>query len=78
MHDDPLWLDNHTNDVLSYELLRLNWYKFASNISNNGSYTIDPGVLNGNGNGYIILIVYDDNTWDISDSTFTLQSKMEN
>ncbi len=73
LHDDPSGLEDRTNDVLAGEMDR-NWYKFASNIPNSGEYEIDPEVLNGNGNAYIILIVYDDNTWDISDSTFVLTS----
>jgi len=72
LHDDPSPRDKLQNDSLSLEM-QMNWYKIASDLPNNGEYKIDPKILNGNGNAYVILIVYDDNTWDISDSTFILK-----
>lgn len=50
-----------------------NWLRFASGVTNNGTYTIDPSALQGNGNSYKILVVSDEDYWDMSEGLFSLQ-----
>jgi hypothetical protein len=72
LHDDPTNLNDFTSS--SSELLANKiWYQFGTAISNSGSYQVDPSILNGIGNAYIILIVSSSDEWDISDDTFSLQ-----
>ena len=74
LHDDPSNLHDFSSS-LNNLLSNKNWYQFGTNISNTGSYTVDPQNLNGNGNAYVILISDSQNGWDISDSTITLSLK---
>jgi len=78
LHDDPSDIPA-VSSTLNQLLSSKNWYQFENNISNVGNITINPSILNGNGNAYIILIVdgTEDN-WDISDNTFTLNSNTGN
>jgi hypothetical protein len=71
LHDNPSDLNQYASD--SNNLLQnKNWYNFADNIPNTGSYTVDPKYLNGSGNAYIILIIGSHSGWDISNKTFEL------
>jgi len=71
LQDDPSNLAE-VSSTLTELLNSKNWYQFESNISNTGSYTLNPRDLNGNGDAYVILIVDDNENWDISDNTFSL------
>ncbi len=72
LHDDPSDLNNYRSSV-PFMLESKNWYQFANDINNTGSYTVNPRDLNGNGNAYVVLIVSNTGSnWDISDRTFTL------
>jgi len=71
LHDDPTDLHNFSS-TLPTLLGNKSWYQFAEDISNTGSYNVDPADLNGIGNAYVILIVSDSGHWDVSDSTITL------
>jgi len=73
LHDNPSNLHNYSSD-LNNLLNNKNWYKFAEDISNNGTYTVDPKNLNGSGNAYVVLIIGSQDGWDVSDETFTLKS----
>ena len=75
LHDDPLGLVFYS--TLDELLKNKNWYQFANNIPNTGSYSVDPASLNGNGNAYVVLIVSDSGDWDISDNMFTLTSSKQ-
>ncbi|MBA1419970.1 MAG: hypothetical protein FAF03_03685 [Epsilonproteobacteria bacterium] len=71
LHDDPTDLHDFSS-TLPTLLGNKSWYQFAEDISNTGSYNVDPADLNGIGNAYVILIVSDSGHWDVSDSTITL------
>jgi len=77
LHDDPSDLEQYASDLNSL-LSNKNWYKFADNIPNNGSYAIDPEVMNGSGNAYVVLIEGENGEWDISNNLFTLSSEAYN
>jgi hypothetical protein len=71
LHDDPSDLEQNYQSY-NYLLSIKNWYQFASNVSNTGSYTVDPDDLNGEGNRYIVLISSSNGNWDVSNRTFSL------
>ena len=71
LHDDPSNLHDFSSS-LNNLLTNKEWYQFGINISNTGSYTVDPKDLNGGGNAYVILISGVQSGWDVSDSTITL------
>lgn len=49
------------------------WYRFAKNIPNIGSYTVNPKELDGDGNGYYILVTSSTGeNWDLSNSGIIL------
>ncbi len=77
LHDDPSDLEQYASDLNSL-LSNKNWYKFADNIPNNGSYAIDPETMNGTGNAYVVLIKGENGGWDISNNLFTLSSETYN
>ncbi|GEM_PF-6943457 len=51
-----------------------NWYQFATSVPNTGRYDLDPAVINGSGNAYMVLVVSADDRsqYDMSDQTFSL------
>ena len=77
LHDNPEDLYRYNSDATTM-LNSKNWYKLPSDslgIYNEGSYDIDPANLGGTGNAYVILITDENNeSWDISDSTFSLDN----
>lgn len=74
LHDDPADLVGNTSQTVGATINTKTWYKFASKVSNTGSYSLDPAALNGTGNAYMILVVSssDKSKFDISNNTFTL------
>lgn len=71
LHDDPTDLSVSDPDPIAVE--GKNWFRFASGVTNSGTYTADPSRLQGNGNAYKILVVSDENYWSMSQGQFTLQ-----
>ena len=69
LHDDPTGLI-FDNTLLSQK----NWYMFAENISNNGSYSFNPSILNANGSAYKILMVSNMGDWAVSSGLFSVNS----
>ncbi len=76
LHDDPSSILENLNrdDATGLEsaVASANWYRFAGNISNTGSYGVMTDDLQGSGNAYLVLVVTDAGDWDISDATFSL------
>jgi uncharacterized protein (TIGR02145 family) len=79
LNDSSDGLLDKSSETLGNVVNTKKWYKFASKIENNSSYELDPALLNGSGNDYMILIVAsDDKTkWDISDGTFSLNNSAD-
>ena len=71
LNDDPSNLNNYSSSLTTL-LNNKNWYKFATSVSNNGSYTLNPRELHSQGDAYVILIVGSESGWDISDGMITL------
>lgn len=71
LYDDPSDLKNYSSSSTSL-LNNKNWYKFAGNVNNTGSYSIDPKNLNGSGDAYVVLIIGSQKGWDVSNTTFEL------
>jgi len=70
LYDDPSDINDTAPDTLLVE--NKNWGKFASDISNSGTYSVNPRVLNGIGDAYKILVVSDNMDWGMSQGTFEL------
>ena len=73
LYDDPSNLHEFSSS-LDNLLKNKTWYKFGDKISNLGNYTIDPQDLHGMGNAYVILIVGNEDGWDVSDGTIILSN----
>lgn len=75
LHDDPKGLVGNVSQTVGATVNSKIWYKFAGELNNTGSYKVDPAILKGEGNAYMILVVSttDNTKFDISDNTFTLQ-----
>ena len=75
LHDDPVGLNNCDNNASSI-LSCKNWYKFASQVTNDGSYQFNSSDMDNGGNPYVLLIISDQEQtlFDVSDTTFTITS----
>ncbi len=74
LYDSPTGLlDKYDNDI-GATINAKNWHMFAWDISNTGSYTVDPADLSGNGNAYMVLVVSrnKNSEFDLSDGVFSL------
>ena len=76
LHDDPSnILDAMSNNdavSLTNAITSAIWHKFATDASNSGVIGIDPSVMGGTGNAYLVLTVSNNGYWDISDGLFSL------
>ncbi len=76
LHDDPSnilsAMSNNDAVSLTNAITSANWYKFATDVQNSGVIGIDPSVMSGGGDAYLVLIVSDNGYWDISDGVFSL------
>ncbi len=72
--DDPIELIGNTSQTVGAKINSKTWHKFATGVANTGSYNLDPAILKGSGNAYMVLVVStSDNTkFDISDNSFSL------
>ena len=72
--DDPTGLLDPDDSDISTTINSKYWGQFASSIENTGSYTIDPAIMSGTGDAYMVLVVStsDNSEFDLSDSTFSL------
>jgi len=71
LHDDPVGID--TTDGVDLSILKSrNWYKFATNMENNGDIGFDAALLNGIGNAYKLLLISDSGDWTLHRGTFTI------
>jgi hypothetical protein len=75
LHDSPCGLLDKTNAEIGKLINQKLWYRFATQVPNTGSYSVDPAALNGGGNAYMVLVVShsDNSKFDLSDGMFTLQ-----
>jgi len=71
LHDDPVGIDT-TDGVDMSTLKSRNWYKFATNMENNGDIGFDTALLNGVGNAYKLLLISDSGDWTLHRGTFTI------
>jgi hypothetical protein len=71
LHDNPEDIDIEGGFDISVIKSR-NWYKFATNIENNGDIGFDAALLNGNGNAYKILLVSDTGDWTVHHGLFSI------
>ena len=76
LHDDPAALlealQSGEESRIRDAVRSARWYRFAANLSDGGSVRIDPAIMGGNGNAYMVLLVSDRGEWDVSDGTFSL------
>ena len=77
LHDDPSGLFDAEDADLGAVINSKLWYKFASAVSNSGSYDLDPSIMKGDGSLYVVLVVSteDNSRFDISDATFSLNNE---
>ena len=74
LHDDPSGLFDKENQNIGSIINSKSWHGFAKSVPNTGSYTLDPSIMSGTGNAYMVLVVSteDNSKFDISDETFSL------
>ncbi|WP_456452127.1 Ig-like domain-containing protein [Hydrogenimonas sp.] len=79
LHDDPAPL---LEALQSADVSRIReaagtarWYRFVENAYNSGNVGLDPEIMAGSGNAYMVLIVSDRGEWDVSDGTFSLNDE---
>lgn len=74
LHDNPTDLLDKNNPDIGIIINSKNWYKFATNLGNSGSYMINPAIMSGTGNAYMVLVVStsDRSKFDLSDGRFSL------
>lgn len=72
--DNPEGLVGNINQNVGATINAKLWNKFASAVSNTGSYNLDPAILESSGNSYLILIVSstDNTVFDISNNLFSI------
>ncbi len=76
LHDNPAAIldaiGRSDEAALRKSIASAHWYKFIQGALNSGNIGLDPSVMSGSGNAYMVLIVSSNGDWDISDSTFAL------
>jgi hypothetical protein len=74
LHDDPVGLYDKTDPNIGATINAKLWMRFAGNVPNTGTYTVDPAALQGIGNAYRVLVVStsDNSKFDLSDANFSL------
>lgn len=76
LHDNPIGLTgtNKNRKDIGKTINQKKWLKFASKVPNTGKFELDPKIMSGNGNAYLVLVVSttDKSKFDISDNTFSL------
>lgn len=70
LHDNPTGITDTNPDKNT--VVSKNWFTFAEDVSNSGSFTVDPAALHGMGNAYKIAILSDAAYWTISKGLFAL------
>jgi hypothetical protein len=75
LHDDPSGLFDANNQTqLNTVINAKNWHHFAQAVPNTGSYQLDPALMAGSGNAYVVMVVssQDKSIFDIGNGMFTL------
>lgn len=77
LHDSSSGLtgnDKYRRDI-GKTINQKRWFKFASKVPNTGKFELDPKLMSGVGNDYLVLVVSttDKRKFDISDNRFTLE-----
>ena len=74
LHDSAFDLLDPATTDLPAAINSKNWFQFASAVPNTGSHSIDPAIMSGTGNQYLVLIVSasDKSIYDVSDAVFSL------